>query len=258
MRDGEQSPHKDHRARMRARFFSEGLDNFAPHEVLELLLMFAIPQKDVNPLAHELLDMFGSLDNVLCASRAQLTAVSGIGEQAAALLTLMLPLWRYHQLSRHGEHPLISNRRQAQEYCASLLSGLKYEHFYVLCLDAKYKLLRAELIGTGVTDEVPAYPRLAVEVALKYDTRFVVLCHNHPGGTLAPSRADLDITMRITTVLHGIGIQMMDHILVTPDNSMSFCQSGYIRQSTENGQVATTICDPRDSLLFPPKVIVKE
>ena len=95
----EKAVHAGHRARMRERFMKEGLSGFSEHEVLELLLMFAIPQRDVNPLAHRLIDRFGSLSAVLESSPAELTRVDGVGENAAVLLSLMPQLLSYYQHS---------------------------------------------------------------------------------------------------------------------------------------------------------------
>ena len=109
----EKAVHAGHRARMRERFIKEGLSGFSEHEVLELLLMFAIPQRDVNPLAHRLIDRFGSLSAVLESSPAELTWVDGVGENAAALLSLMPQLMGYYQHSAMGRKPVITNLAEA-------------------------------------------------------------------------------------------------------------------------------------------------
>ena len=109
----EKAVHAGHRARMRERFMKEGLSGFSEHEVLELLLMFAIPQRDVNPLAHRLIDRFGSLSAVLESSPAELTRVDGVGENAAALLSLMPQLMGYYQHSAMGRKPVITNLAEA-------------------------------------------------------------------------------------------------------------------------------------------------
>ena len=220
--------HEGHRQRLRDRFLQEGLQGFAPHEVLELLLCYAIPQKNVNPLAHALLNHFGSLHGVFEATPEQLLKVDGIGPYAAVFLHLMSPLSQRIEFSRMGQKPVLKNRKDAQAYCVNLLSGLHLEHFYLLALDAQMQLLGAVLIGKGSISEVPAYPRLAVEAAIKYNAHSVLLCHNHPGGSTHPSDADLQVTYRLSEVLSGIDVLVLDHIIVAGHQAGSMVQMGYI------------------------------
>ena len=220
--------HEGHRQRLRDRFLLDGLDGFAPHEVLELLLCYAIPQTNVNPLAHALLNHFGSLHGVFEATPEQLMQVEGIGPYAAAFLHLVAPLNRRIEFSRMGQKPVLKNRKDALSYCANLLSGLHLEHFYLLALDAQMQLLGAVLIGKGSIAEVPAYPRLAVEAAIKFGAHSVILCHNHPGGSTHPSDADLQVTYRLSDVLSGIDVLVLDHIIVAGSKTGSLTQMGYI------------------------------
>lgn len=220
--------HEGHRQRLRDRFLQEGLEGFQPHEVLELLLCYAIPQKNVNPLAHALLSHFGSLHGVFDATPEQLMQVEGIGPYAAAFLNLMMPLYRRIDLSRMGPKPRLQTRRDAQAYCLNLLSHLTHEHFYLLALDAQMQLLGTVLIGKGSLSEVPAYPRLAVEAAIKHNAHSVLLCHNHPGGSADPSDADLQATFHLTQVLEGIDVLVIDHLIVAGAQVSSMVQMGYL------------------------------
>ncbi len=227
--------HEGHRQRLRDRFLQEGLDGFAPHEVLELLLCYAIPQRNVNPLAHELLAHFGSLHGVFEAVPEQLQEVEGIGPYAAAFLCLMAPLCRRIEISRMGQKPRLRSRRDAQTYCVNLLSGLRHEHFYLLALDAQMQLIGTVLIGKGSLSEVPAYPRLAVEAAIQYNAHSVILCHNHPCGSTEPSDADLHTTFRLVEVLSGIDVPVMDHMIVADGQAGSMVQMGYISHDAQAG-----------------------
>lgn len=141
--------HSGHRERIRERFLREGLQGFAPHEALEFLLCFAIPQKDVNPLAHSLIERFGSLSAVLEARAEELTQVPGIGPNAAALLTLLPELMRYYERDRRQERPCLRNFKAAGAYCRALLRGEKDECVYLLCLDAQGRLLKSVLLRRG-------------------------------------------------------------------------------------------------------------
>ena len=179
--------HEGHRQRMRERFRREGLEGFAPHEVLELLLFYGRARGDVNPLAHELLDAFGSLKGVLEARPEQLMAVKGVGEETATLISLMLPMFRRYNACVCEERKRLVTRGEAQNYCRALMAGWRTERFYVLCLSVDNQLLGQRLVAEGTLAEVPAYPRTVVETALNYNAHSVVLCHNHPSGSASPS-----------------------------------------------------------------------
>lgn len=213
--------HDGHRARMRERFRQSGLDGFAPHEVLELLLFYARARGDVNPLAHSLLDAFGSLRGVLEARPEQLMSVRGVGEETATLLSLMLPLFRRYAASLCEDCCQLNSLQEAMTYCKALLSGWRSERFYVLCLGAENQLLGQRLIAEGTLSEVAAYPRLVVETALNYNASSVLLCHNHPSGTCTPSRDDITTTRRLSALLAGLDIVLLDHIVVAGNDACS-------------------------------------
>lgn len=230
--------HEGHRQRMRERFRADGLDGFAPHEVLELLLFYGRARGNVNPLAHELLDAFGSLKGVLEARPEQLMTVRGVGEETATLISLMIPMFRRYQACAREELKRISGKEEAKRYCISLLAGWRTERFYVLCLGVDYKLLGQRLISVGNLAEVSAYPRQVVETALNYNAHSVILCHNHPGGTLRPSKDDIETTRQLQSLLVGLDIVLMDHIIVAGDAAYSMLQHGDLVWGTGMAQAA--------------------
>jgi len=202
------------------------MDGFAAHEVLELLLFYGRARGDVNPLAHTLLDTFGSLKGVLEARPEQLMSVPGIGEETATLISMMLPVFRRYSACVCQEHKRISNRREAQMYCKALLAGWRTERFYILCLSADNQLLGQRLIAAGTLTEVPAYPRLVVETALNYNAHSVIICHNHPGGSPEPSVDDVETTKRLRYLLEGMHINLLDHLIVAGEEVHSMVQHG--------------------------------
>lgn len=218
--------HDGHRRRMRERFRREGLDGFADHEVLELVLFDCIPNGNVNPLAHELLDTFGSLHGVLEARMDQLLAVKGVGERTAAHLATLLPIFRRYQQSVCADRKKIQNRSQASAYCLALLSGWRTERFYLLSLNGDMELMGTRLIAEGSLTEVSAYPRLVVEAALNHNAHSVVFCHNHPGGSLRPSADDIQTTLLLRSILEPMGIAVLDHIIVADGQVYSMMQQG--------------------------------
>lgn len=217
-----------HRQRLRERFARAGLEGFAPHEALELLLCYAIPRRDTKPLAHALIKRFGSLPGVLSASSQELQTVSGIGESAATLLALMLPLLRMYQQQGLAEHPQLDQAAEIRAYCRALYLGQRYEQLYVLALDAKGKLLLRTLISSGDEGETAVYPRLIVSALLSAGAAAAVLCHNHPGGSAQPSQADIQMTRALDALLKPLHIRLIDHIIVAGEDCYSLRDSGLI------------------------------
>ena len=222
--------HDGHRKRLRERFREEGLEGFAPHEVLELLLFYGRARGDVNGLAHELLTRFGSLRGVLEAGPQQLMAVPGLGEETATLISLAVPLFRRYQLCLCEERPRIRTAAEAQAYCAALLSGLRVERFCLISLSADGRVLGTRVIAEGTPSEVSAWPRQVAEAALNHSAHSVLLTHNHPGGGCEPSRADTETTALIRRVLAGLDITLLDHIIVAEGRTCSMAALGLIGQ----------------------------
>lgn len=220
--------HEGHRERVRNRFLNEGLDSFEPHQILELLLFYSIPRKDTNELAHALLKRYGSLSAVFEADPADLMSVPGIGKNSAVLLTLIPSLARIYFKDKWGKKPRLNNTAKAGEYLVALFSGRQYEAFYVVCLDAQNRVNHPCMVHEGTIDQAPVYPRLIVEAALRHQAHSVILAHNHPGGSLEPSQADLNVTRKIVTALEAISIRVLDHIIVADGKYFSFADHGLI------------------------------
>ena len=229
------SEHQGHRERMRERFERDsGMESFAPHEALELLLTYAIPRKDTNPIAHRLIDHFGSLHAVLEAPADELTAVPEIGQRAAQLIHMLLPLFRLYENDRLRQRQTLDSYRLVRDYCSSLYRGVTVEKFYLLSLDNRLKLLDARVIAEGTLDEVPVYPREVVATLLRQNAAGAVISHNHPGQTCTPSEADIALTRRLRRVLSEIGITLHDHVIIGTDGTYSFAQSGMLDERTED------------------------
>lgn len=217
-----------HRSRLRERFFNAGLEAFAPHEVLELLLTFAIPRRDTKPLAYALITKFGSLHAVLQATPQELMNVSGIGENAATLISMMMPLFRAYHQSIEKELPVLKNLEQCAHYCKGLFQGERYEKLYVICLDSRMRRLNTVLISSGDVSEVHVYSRHVLSAVSSCNATGVIITHNHPGGTALPSNEDIALTDAITLLLKGIDVIMYDHIIVSPLDTFSFRKAGFL------------------------------
>lgn len=213
--------HTGHRQRLRERFRVQGLGGFAEHEVLELLLTYAIPQKDVNPLAHALLERFGSLAAVLEADAGELMRVPGVGENAATLIALMPELFGSYQRSLLGDRPVITTFQEAVRYCLSLFYGAHEEEIYLICLDQSGRVLHPALLRRGTIDSVTLYPREVVELALRHRAHAVLLAHNHPSGHAHASQADQTVTQLVAQALGVVGVRLVDHLVISGQSACS-------------------------------------
>lgn len=213
--------HSGHRDRLKKRFLTYGLDVLQDHEVLELLLFYAQPRKDTNTTARLLLNHFGSIAAVLEAPLSELKAVAGIGEHAAVLLHLITPLSRRYLLSRTEKSICLTTSNDCGNYLLPYFFGATEEQVYLLCLDAKCKVLTCRLLQSGGVNSAAVPIRKAAEVAMACNASAVVLAHNHTSGLAIPSRADMDVTELLRKTLEPLEIQLVDHIIVADGEFVS-------------------------------------
>lgn len=219
--------HDGHRQRLKERFLQEGLDNFDELYVLELLLFYCIPRKDTNPIAHSLLEKFGSLTGVFGASLEELESVPGITRNAATFLTMIPQVSRYYQVKRAQTGDILRTIDQCGRYLVPRFSGRDNETVFLLCLDAKCKVLCCKLVGEGSVNSASIPVRRVVEIALHANATTVILAHNHPSGLALPSADDIETTMRLARAMEAVEITLADHIVVSDEDFVSLAQSGY-------------------------------
>ena len=206
--------HSGHRQRAKAEFLERGFNGLPDHKVLELLLFYAIPQGDVNPLAHRLVDHFGSLSGVFHATYEQLLEVKGIGPNAAVLLQL-IPAASARYLRQNASFDgQIVDMWQLKELLEPYFFGQRDELAYLVAMDGKSKLLSTKKLGQGVVDAVHIATRKVLEAALACNASRVVLAHNHVSGVAMPSQADVDTTLRLKRVLAEADITLIDHLIL--------------------------------------------
>ena len=220
--------HDGHRQRKKEQFRMHGLDAFADHEVLELLLYYAIPRRDTNPVAHRLMERFGSLDGVFSATVEELEEVEGMGKNAATLLALWMPLYRRVRTKPKAKEVILNSTEQAGRYFMDLFFGMRREELYEACLDAKGKLLACYRIAEGGVDAVNINTRRLVENALKCGASAVILAHNHPSGIALPSPDDNTTTLALWDALRAVGIPLIDHIIVADEDYVSLHDNGLL------------------------------
>ncbi|KUO76548.1 MAG: hypothetical protein APF77_05310 [Clostridia bacterium BRH_c25] len=229
----EKKIHEGHRQRVKTRYLSEGLDAFEDHQVLEMLLFFSIPMKDTNELAHKMIHEFGSLAGLFEADPKDICKRCGVSENTAVLVSLIPSLARRYSRVKWGDKPVINSSIKAGEYAVSLFAGRTYENFFIICLDSQNRVNYAALVHEGTINEAPVYPRLIVETALRHQANSIILTHNHPGGSMEPSSADIDTTKKIVAAIEAISIKVMDHIIVAGEKYYSFAEKGLIRKMSK-------------------------
>lgn len=216
--------HENHRARMRERFLETGLSGFAPHEVLELLLFYSIPQQDTNETAHRLMQQFGSFSAVLDADPQELMRVTGIKETSAVFLKLIPALYTYYYLDKIAEGKRYTSIESIAEYCMYKTFGETRERFYVMIFDNTMKMLAYETLSEGSQSEVEVNIEQLVQVIFRYSGANYILAHNHPGGTALPSDEDIAITKRIYSITAPLNKRLLEHLVIAKDRYVPIMQ----------------------------------
>lgn len=219
--------HDGHRQRLIQRFLEEELDGFEPHNVLELLLFYAIPRRDTNELAHKLIDTFGSLNGVFDAPYEALLQVEGIGPNAAALIKLVPQLTRTYYTGQN-DRVVLDTADKAGEYFIPYFIGHNEEVVYMACLDAGSRVIAHRMIHRGSVNASEVNIRKIVNVALQSNAVGILLAHNHPGGIALPSGEDVMTTQNLAAALRPMGVLLMDHIIVAGGDFVSMAQSGIL------------------------------
>lgn len=222
--------HSGHRERIRQKIADVGIDHMSPHEVLEYLLFFCIPRKDTNPIAHELISTFGSLAGVLEAEPSELEKVKGISSTTAIFLTSVPHVSRYYLKDRWKEKPVFRDNMQLGNYLCDLFAGEKNEAFYLLSFDSQNGLINTDLIERGIINQASTYPRVMVEKALKNNASMVVLAHNHPGGTMAASKEDIEFTKTVVNLFSTLSVRVLDHYIVCGNRFSSMKMKGLVQE----------------------------
>ena len=222
------SIHTGHRKRTKGEFLARGLEGMPDHKVLELLLFYAIPQGDVNPLAHALLEQFGSLTSVFHATQEQLMQVKGVGENTATLLRLITAVGGRYLADRVNTRDVFTNSWQFKELLAPYFFGARNEMAYVVCLDAKGKLIACKKLSEGDALSTDVSARNVVSAALGCNAATVVLAHNHISGVALPSAEDRMTTLHLAKLLREVGVLLYDHFIIVDGDMVSMRQSGYL------------------------------
>jgi DNA repair protein RadC len=217
-----------HRARLRTRLLGGGADALADHELVEFLLMGAIPRRDVKPLARSLIQRFGSLAGVLNADPRALALHPGMGETSAAALKIVAVATRRMALETVRAAPVLASWQALIDYLTIDMAHLTVERVRVLYLNHKNMLVHDWHVGDGSIDEASIHPREVIRKALDLGATALILVHNHPSGQPEPSRADIQITNRIAEAGRLLGVVVHDHVIIGREGHVSFKAKGLI------------------------------
>lgn len=211
--------HAGHRQRLKQQFLDHG-EMLEIHQLMELLLFYAIPQSDTNELAHKLLNEFGGLAGVLDAYPETLMRVKGISEHTVVLFKLIPKLFGRYMAEKNDTGLIITSTARAANYLRRYFhQGVRNEMTYLLCMDASHKVLGVRKLSEGSVSAADILPRRVVEIILSLNAVSVILAHNHPSGIALPSNADIAVTRHLCTILREIEVHLEDH-LIFADNSM--------------------------------------
>lgn len=216
------NPHQGHRDRMRERIKSQGVANMPQHEILEFLLYPFVPMKDTNPIAHELIDRFGSLEKVFDASPKLLEEVKNMTESAALYLTTLPQVFKRYNLQKFGQKPMLDTTQHAVEYFRSLFSDEKEEAIYMVIVNSKGMLLESCKIGSGNLDSCQLNTREFILRTANSEGNCILLAHNHPSGSPLPSPSDCEFTIWLISLAEVLGITLVDHLIIASEGYFSF------------------------------------
>ena len=221
--------HTGHRERMKAEFLARGLEGWPDHRVLELLLFYTIPQGDVNDLAHELVERFGSLAGVLDASVEELKKVKGVGDHTAVFLRMLPAVLGRYQGARTRLSAIINSPEEAYAWLEPYFFGARNEMVYVLCLDGKRQVLGVRKVAEGSIELAEVNTRRIAEEAIGLRAAQIYVAHNHVSNLAIPSQADWLTTDTLRGALRPIGIELIDHLVFVDGDMVSLKDSEHLK-----------------------------
>lgn len=215
-----------HRKRIKDKYEQSGVVGWHDYEIVELVLSYAIPRKDTKPIAKELIKQFKTIAGVLDADPKALQRIEGLSSHSTTLLKLIKDLAMIYQKQGLAKKDLLASPQLVYEYLKVNLKGLAQEEFWIVLLDTRNQLIATETVGKGVVNQAIVFPRQVVERALYHHACAVIISHNHPAGSLTPSKEDLNLTQAINQALKTVDIKLLDHIIVGGNEYLSFREQG--------------------------------
>lgn len=214
-----------HRQRVKEKY-AESPENFKyDYEYLELLLMYSIPRRDVKGIAKELINTFGSIENVFNADVAQLCSVKGVGESSAILISLVKDIEKQCAKSRNSNVKYVGDCESAVRYFRNLLAAENKEKMLLATVDNSNRIICCRTVGNGDVSHVDVSPRKIMETVMLDNPTKVIIAHNHPGGSAEPSMNDVDFTLNVRNILSSVNVELADHIIIGENEAVSMRNS---------------------------------
>jgi len=220
--------HEGHRDRLRSIVEKIKLENMPEHQALEFLLTFVIPRKDTNPIAHKLINKFGSLSGVLDANKNELLSVKGIGETGAFFLSNLTNIFSCYKISKGKSRPVFHTTHEVYLYIKPFLEYKTSEELYLICIDNRNNLVCMDCISKGVFNSSSIDMQKLISALLCSKCCNFILVHNHPNGNASPSFDDDKFTrgVMLSSVINGF--KFLDHIIIGNDTYFSYSKSGML------------------------------
>jgi DNA repair protein RadC len=214
-----------HRSRLLSRYEDSGISSLADYEIVELILTYAIPRKDTKAIAKALLSRYKTIGALLHADKSELAACEGIGSRSSLLFQLLRDVTEHCLEEKYEKRPLIRHREDVEDYLRFKFGTMGDENVAVLFLDNGHKVIAIEVVCEGTVNQCAVYPRLIMEKAIRHKAAAIIVAHNHPGGGANPSEADWQITERLAAICTSLDIPLLDHVIVTRENTISLKES---------------------------------
>ncbi len=222
------SIHKGHRERVKQKFLKHSLDVFDEHQILEMLLFYGLPRADTNPIAHELLNRFGSIIDVCDAPLEELIKIKGITQNVAVLLKFIPQFSRYYANRQAETQSRVYDTESAYNLIKPQFIGKKDENVVLILLDSKGRVLYCDVISEGNINTVPLYIRKIITLASAYNAAGAIIAHNHPSGSVMPSPGDIAATKKLFAAFETIDVSLHDHIIYAYPDTFSMKDSGLL------------------------------
>lgn len=220
------SPHSGHRERLRQQFLANGLESMPQHQILEMLLFYAIPRIDTNELAHRLISRFGSLKGVFDADINELVNVQGMGKNAAVLIKL-IPQVSEVYFSSVYDGAKLEDIATISSFLVAMYNKIDIEILRLICLDDNMRMRDNVILSKGDSDHVVINQRIIMQKVLNSGCSYCVLAHNHPNASSKPSKEDISATKMLVGFLNSVGITLIDHIIIGDDGTTAIINSGF-------------------------------
>lgn len=225
MADEHNTLHAKHRERLKEKFLEYGLDGLEDHELVELLLFYAIPRQNTNEIAHRLINEYGRLSDILEADTENLMRIKGISKHSALLFKLILASLNKYMNEQNDIVNAMLTPKNIDKYIKNLFYGHTNEVAYALLMDKDCVVKKVKKLSQGTVNAAPLYPREVVRLAVNERYPYMLLAHNHPNGSAMPSQNDFKITKTIELALNFVDVRLVDHVIVSGDEVISLAKN---------------------------------